>query len=146
MRYSMDGTLIYLQNGFSTICRLSFRLVLSRGQLKIRILQYTLGPIFGPFFAGVVYGASLTCCMPPPYGVIRRWQRLKCRWISWSWNYHSEFLPLKTTYGPKFVDVHTFSKKLKDVTGKTDIRRFCSCRRLSKVFYLCGMLLNNTYV
>jgi hypothetical protein len=33
------------------------------------------------------------------------------------------YLP-KTTYGPKFVDVHMFSEKLKDVTEKTNIRQF----------------------
>ncbi len=30
----------------------------------------------------------------------------------------------KTTYAPKFVDVHMFSEKLKDVTEKTNIRQF----------------------
>ena len=29
----------------------------------------------------------------------------------------------KTTYAPKFVDVHMFSEKLKDVTEKTNIRQ-----------------------
>jgi hypothetical protein len=32
------------------------------------------------------------------------------------------YLP-KTTYAPKFVDVHTFSEKHKDVTAKTNIRQ-----------------------
>ncbi|NLI35183.1 MAG: DUF3872 domain-containing protein [Bacteroidales bacterium] len=30
----------------------------------------------------------------------------------------------KTTYGPKKVDVHTFSEKLKDVTEKTHIGHY----------------------
>jgi len=38
----------------------------------------------------------------------------------------------KTTYVPKFVDVHTFSEKLKDVTEKTNIRRFRWCCRLAR--------------
>jgi len=41
-----------------------------------------------------------------------------------STNQYRTYLP-KTTYGPKFVDVHMFSEKLKDVTEKTNIRRFC---------------------
>jgi len=36
----------------------------------------------------------------------------------------NELLSFRTTYAPKFVDVHTFSKKLKDVTEKTNIRQF----------------------
>jgi len=39
-------------------------------------------------------------------------------------NRYRTYLP-KTTYGPKFVDVHMFSEKLKDVTEKTNIRQFC---------------------
>jgi hypothetical protein len=79
MRYSMYGTTRLSTKRHSTICRLSFRLVLSRGPLKIRSLQYTLEPIFGPFSAGVVYSVSLTCCGIARNGVIRRWQRLKCK-------------------------------------------------------------------
>jgi len=68
------------QTALTAICRPSFRIVLSRGLLKIRTLKHTLGPIFGPFFAGVVCGASLTRWMVAPYGVIRRWQRVLWRW------------------------------------------------------------------
>ena len=42
------------------MCRGIFRTVLNGGLLKIRFLRYTLSPILRPFFAGVVYGVSLT--------------------------------------------------------------------------------------
>ena len=55
--------------------------------------------------------------------------------------YQEGSLPSKTTYAPKTVDVHTFSKELKDVTEKTNIRQFCVCRRLESMVWC----LINTY-
>jgi len=52
-------------------------MILSRGPLKIRALQYALESIFEPLFAGVVYDVSLTYCVIVRYGVIRRWQRIE---------------------------------------------------------------------
>ena len=57
-----------------------------------------------------------------------------------SWSCSNELLPPGTTYVPKFVDVHKFSKKLKDVTEKTNIRRFALSRTLESL-YLCDVLL-----
>ena len=70
------STLVCVQSEPSAICRPLFRLVLSRGLLKITAPQHALEPIFRPLFAGVVYGASLTCCEIVRYDVIRRWQRI----------------------------------------------------------------------
>jgi hypothetical protein len=57
----------------------------------------------------------------------------------------NELLPPETTYGPKFVDVHTLSEKLKDVTGKTNIRQFCRnptvCYVLLFVYFVVRMLV-----
>ena len=97
-------TLVYVQNGSSGICKPSFRIILNRGPLKISCSQYALEPIFRPFFAGVVYGASLTCCGIVRNGVIRRWQRLKCKWFHGlgMQQLTCTLTHPKTTYVPKF--------------------------------------------
>ena len=74
----MEGHTLLYTNGSSDTCRLTFRIVLNKGPLKIRYPQYALKPILGPIFPGVVYGASLTYCVVARYGVIRRWRRILC--------------------------------------------------------------------
>ena len=70
-----------LKNSFSTfvctrkkcptaICRGVFRSSLNRPLPEITFLQYALASILRPLFAGVVYGASLTCCVIVSNGVI----------------------------------------------------------------------------
>ncbi len=54
-------------------------------------------------------------------------------------NFYVRPYHFQTTYGPKVVDVHTFSKKLKDVTEKTNIRQFQgSPIKLEVVVYMCN--------
>ena len=52
------------------ICRCAFRIILNKGRLEITFLQYAVWSIFGPFFAGVVYGLLLMYCVIVLYGVI----------------------------------------------------------------------------
>ena len=58
------------QIGCSAICNGVFRSSLNRPLPEITFLQYALDPILRPLFAGVVYGASLTCCVIVRNGVI----------------------------------------------------------------------------
>ena len=87
--------LVYIQIELSAICRVMFRLSLNRPLPEITFLQYALEPILDFFFAGVVYGASITYCGIVHNGVIRRWQRLKCRW------FHGLGMAAMDSYHPK---------------------------------------------
>ena len=60
----------YAQIGCSATCNCVFRPCLNRPLPEITYLQYALSPILRPLFAGVVYGASLICCMIARNGVI----------------------------------------------------------------------------
>ena len=70
-------TLVYVQTGYSAICSDMFRSSLNRPLPEITFLQYALASILRSLSAGVVYGASLICCVIVHNGVILKWQRLK---------------------------------------------------------------------
>ena len=62
--------ILYAQIRHSAICNGVFRSSLNRPLPEITFLQYALDPILRPLFAGVVYGASLICCVIVSNGVI----------------------------------------------------------------------------
>ena len=139
MRYFSKGVeyVLLCTKALSVSCRLSFRIVLSRGLLKITCSQYTLGLIFDSFFAGVVYGASLICCIVVPYGVIRRWQRI-CLCIS------SHFYQ-RTAFIRKMCDDDLISQSVLYLYRQQQ-KEIISCEKANNLFVLSNANRRNNMV